>query len=67
MPFEIERAQKTVADIGRLTSDLAAADEKRRELKAELRKAKASLKQLLAAPRKAKTQPVPVAVAGGKR
>jgi hypothetical protein len=50
--FDVESAQKTITEVGKLTNELAAVEEKRKALRGELKARKTVLKQLLAGPRK---------------
>ena len=52
--FDVESAQETIAEVAKLTNELAAVDERRKALRSEPRSRKTLLKQLLAAPRKEK-------------
>ncbi len=52
--FDLESAQKTIAEVAKLTNELSTVDERRKVLRGELKARRATLKQLLAGPRKAR-------------
>lgn len=52
--FDVDAATKCVVEVGRLTAELAALDDKRKTVRAQLKATKAEMKQIVAGQRKAK-------------
>jgi hypothetical protein len=52
--FDVDAATKCVTEVGRLTTELAGLDEKRKGVKSALKAKQKEMKTLLSGPRKAK-------------
>jgi hypothetical protein len=52
MSFDVETAQRVIAEVGKLTTDLASIDEKRKNVRSQLKAKKAELAGLLKSPRR---------------